>query len=388
MQIANNKLWAFVTEHVMLVRDLADNWGHQLNFEVEIHEQFDNLLHTVPPSADSLWVDANYLIQLSHSQNIPLHDLIPATACSLDIKLKKSIPWVVMVDNDLSMEDLNMLLSCESQVLAVVHVDDLQDTTKALQVLIHVINHIRYVSEISWTNSHTHDQKHVHIINDKLTPIMLQLWNNKLNPHTHVQFHLHRNLMDMITHMWHFTTSYVHVICVHEHHLQDKSHTHALDRIKMIQVASQLYHEHTHLPLPTLYVDVDTHTDLQFIKMMLSVSDLNGITQLNNHEFSVTHASVMAMVNSVFHVPAPIKLMLDNKKSVKKPVGSHKVMLTPREQQILHIICDKGHSNKMIANDLKLSESAVKLHIGNILKKYNVRNRTQLALCAQQQSNP
>ena len=37
-----------------------------------------------------------------------------------------------------------------------------------------------------------------------------------------------------------------------------------------------------------------------------------------------------------------------------------------------------GKVNKMIAYELGLSESTVKVHIGRIMKKLNVKNRTQI----------
>lgn len=54
--------------------------------------------------------------------------------------------------------------------------------------------------------------------------------------------------------------------------------------------------------------------------------------------------------------------------------------LTPRQQQILDIVAQRGVSNKQIARMLSISESTVKLHMSGILKKFGVRNRTQLAL--------
>jgi DNA-binding NarL/FixJ family response regulator len=65
----------------------------------------------------------------------------------------------------------------------------------------------------------------------------------------------------------------------------------------------------------------------------------------------------------------------------KKKVDSV-ISLTPRQEQVLELICSRGSSNKNIARILHLSESTVKLHIGAILKKYGLTNRTQLALFA------
>ena len=59
-----------------------------------------------------------------------------------------------------------------------------------------------------------------------------------------------------------------------------------------------------------------------------------------------------------------------------------KIILTPRQRQILEIVATRGISNKSIARMLHISESTVKLHMSGILKKFGLRNRTQLALFA------
>jgi DNA-binding NarL/FixJ family response regulator len=56
------------------------------------------------------------------------------------------------------------------------------------------------------------------------------------------------------------------------------------------------------------------------------------------------------------------------------------IKLTSRQNQVLTLVCHRGISNKAIAKILEISESTVKIHISAILKKYGVRNRTQLAL--------
>lgn len=56
------------------------------------------------------------------------------------------------------------------------------------------------------------------------------------------------------------------------------------------------------------------------------------------------------------------------------------IKLTYRQQQVLHMIRDRGLTNKQIAKEFGISEQAVKLHVSLIMKKYGVKNRTQLAL--------
>ena len=41
-----------------------------------------------------------------------------------------------------------------------------------------------------------------------------------------------------------------------------------------------------------------------------------------------------------------------------------------------------GFANKQIADRLNMSENTVKVHLQHIMKKLNVRNRTQIAMLA------
>jgi len=53
------------------------------------------------------------------------------------------------------------------------------------------------------------------------------------------------------------------------------------------------------------------------------------------------------------------------------------VSLTTREKSVITSL-KRGTSNKVIASELKMSESTVKVHIRNIMKKMKVRNRTEV----------
>jgi DNA-binding NarL/FixJ family response regulator len=56
--------------------------------------------------------------------------------------------------------------------------------------------------------------------------------------------------------------------------------------------------------------------------------------------------------------------------------------LTPREHQVLELI-GAGRSNKLIARELGISEKTVKAHVGQVLSKLGVSDRTQAALYAE-----
>ena len=55
--------------------------------------------------------------------------------------------------------------------------------------------------------------------------------------------------------------------------------------------------------------------------------------------------------------------------------------LTPREREVLQLI-GRGFSNKRIARELRLSEKTVKTHVGHVLAKLGVDDRTQAAVFA------
>jgi two-component system, NarL family, nitrate/nitrite response regulator NarL len=57
------------------------------------------------------------------------------------------------------------------------------------------------------------------------------------------------------------------------------------------------------------------------------------------------------------------------------------VHLSPREKEILsHLVA--GHSNKVIARHLDITEATVKVHLKSVVRKIKVENRTQAALWA------
>jgi len=58
--------------------------------------------------------------------------------------------------------------------------------------------------------------------------------------------------------------------------------------------------------------------------------------------------------------------------------------LTKREHEVLTLIA-RGHPNKRIAFELEISEKTVKAHVGHLLAKLGVADRTQAALLAVQQ---
>jgi len=68
--------------------------------------------------------------------------------------------------------------------------------------------------------------------------------------------------------------------------------------------------------------------------------------------------------------------------AIAQPAGSRPTQrLTPREREVLALI-GRGLPNKRIARELGVSEKTVKTHVGHVLAKLGVTDRTQAALHA------
>jgi two-component system nitrate/nitrite response regulator NarL len=63
---------------------------------------------------------------------------------------------------------------------------------------------------------------------------------------------------------------------------------------------------------------------------------------------------------------------------------SDAIALTPRESDILELIA-QGLSNKMIARNLDIAESTVKVHVKHLLKKLTLKSRVEAAVWVLQQ---
>jgi DNA-binding NarL/FixJ family response regulator len=65
------------------------------------------------------------------------------------------------------------------------------------------------------------------------------------------------------------------------------------------------------------------------------------------------------------------------------PARSDEPVLSSREQEVLRLAAN-GLANKQIARKLGISESTVKVHLGNVFKRIGVADRTSAALWARQ----
>jgi DNA-binding NarL/FixJ family response regulator len=74
-------------------------------------------------------------------------------------------------------------------------------------------------------------------------------------------------------------------------------------------------------------------------------------------------------------VPPSTLQMMDNRAST--PMSALDSSFTSRQRAVLHHLM-QGKSNKVIAYELEMSESTVKVHIRNIMKKMQATNRTEV----------
>jgi len=76
--------------------------------------------------------------------------------------------------------------------------------------------------------------------------------------------------------------------------------------------------------------------------------------------------------------------VLEEFRSSARPDESSLADLTPREIEVLALVA-RGRANKEIARDLGISIKTVKTHVGNILSKLHMADRTQAAVYAVRQ---
>ena len=67
--------------------------------------------------------------------------------------------------------------------------------------------------------------------------------------------------------------------------------------------------------------------------------------------------------------------------SANNSLASWRSLLSDRETVIIHAVSE-GHSNKVIAYEVGITEATVKVHVRNIMRKLGARNRTDAAIKA------
>ncbi len=130
--------------------------------------------------------------------------------------------------------------------------------------------------------------------------------------------------------------------------------------------------------------------------LMLTVSedadDLLDTLRAGATGYLLKNIEAESLVNAIHMAsrgePVVTPLMMSKLLSIRSERASTSVgndaaleKLTPRERDILACVA-KGLSNKLIARDLDVAESTVKIHVQSILKKLQLNSRVQAAVFA------
>lgn len=210
-----------------------------------------------------------------------------------------------------------------------------------------------------------------------LTPahnrILRDCWIRQAYAHMHISYNTFETWETFVRCIVMPTFS-VNVIILEDQFLTQPHAPHAHDLINCVQTLRTHAAPCTHCDI---HVAISPQTTVELIRMWLRVPHVTGITCAfdASYGYHTWETSLAALVHKQSHVPEPIAQRLHTVK--KKTMGTNK--FTPREQQIWELIVKQGASNKQIANRLHISEAAVKQHVGKMLKKHTLKNRTQLA---------
>jgi DNA-binding NarL/FixJ family response regulator len=105
-----------------------------------------------------------------------------------------------------------------------------------------------------------------------------------------------------------------------------------------------------------------------------------------SHGLKVLVAALERLRTGGTFVPLVLSEADDRRAGDVKEYAPHRV-LTRRQRDVLALISE-GRSNKLIADALGMSESTVKAHVKQIIRRLNVVNRTQAALIATRAGPP
>jgi len=101
-----------------------------------------------------------------------------------------------------------------------------------------------------------------------------------------------------------------------------------------------------------------------------------GYLPLTAQEADIRMAIEMVRDGSVWAPRRVLSRLLDNQRAAQKTTPPH---FTARERQVLNLL-RAGEPNREIAHALGIDEGTVKAHIGRLLRKVGVSNRTALTI--------
>jgi DNA-binding NarL/FixJ family response regulator len=156
--------------------------------------------------------------------------------------------------------------------------------------------------------------------------------------------------------------------------------------VRDAEVLGQITWLRQHMPRVPLVLLID-HDDPDDIVEAMAQGVRGFIT--TSMELSEIGAAIQCVAAGTF-VPAGVLIRFAQDRQNGSKCGPREgkelfESLTPRELEVLALLRE-GKPNKVIARELDIRESTVKVFVGRILSKLRVSNRTQLALLARAHS--
>ncbi len=140
----------------------------------------------------------------------------------------------------------------------------------------------------------------------------------------------------------------------------------------------RLRRSHPLLPLLVISASEDPHTVRALIDLGVA-----GFIPKSDSSAVILQAVRLVLAGGTY---APLRLLSHAAAPAATPPAGHAVPtvagLTSRQQDVLSLLA-RGLPNKLIARELGLSESTVKVHLLAIYRVLSVRNRTEAVVAAQ-----
>lgn len=158
------------------------------------------------------------------------------------------------------------------------------------------------------------------------------------------------------------------------------SHVHAGSDIAPIDAAAAVGQAFPNVPL-VIMSDADDAQQLKMIRSTLQ-NGAHGFIPTRTTGIPIAIAAIRLVgAGGIF---APMDAMLVNRpeRAPALPDSVLQCHLTSRQMAVLMHI-QRGKANKIIAHELGMSESTVKVHVRNIMRKLGATNRTQAVYKAQ-----
>jgi DNA-binding NarL/FixJ family response regulator len=111
----------------------------------------------------------------------------------------------------------------------------------------------------------------------------------------------------------------------------------------------------------------------------------NGFISTQSTSLAMTLAAIQFVQSGGTYVPTDILLNERTAPAATQPVVRSPRQLTARQVHVMELL-QLGKANKIIAFDLGMSESTVKVHVRNIMRKMGATNRTQAAFAGYRQT--